>query len=341
MENSERATISVALTTYNGERFLREQLDSILDQTLVPDEIVIVDDCSNDNTHEILQDYAARYPHMIRVYYNEINLGFIKNFERAISLCNSQYIALSDQDDIWMSKKIETLLNACGDNLLVHSDAYLVNTVGTVLHESCSKSMRKIVRPVLYNILYANVLTGCTMLIHRDLFRISVPFPAGIPHDWWLSLVALAHGAVSYSPEKLVKYRQHDANSIGCIIQNDVSVKRRVISFIRKTGKIFKIRNSRTREIMEHLDLLHSANHLVKDEHIQFHDAVRKLNSFYSSKTRTISFRAFFLRLRFFWQLFKTDNENLLFHILLLCVSFVCGKRDRKQVMNIGNTAQE
>ena len=101
--------ISIALTTYNGEKFLKEQLDSILNQTYSDYELVVCDDCSTDSTRQILKEYEKK-DKRINVFLNNNNLGFKNNFEKAISLCTGEYIALSDQDDIWDEKKLEILL---------------------------------------------------------------------------------------------------------------------------------------------------------------------------------------------------------------------------------------
>src|SRR5574344_2136916 len=97
--------ISLALPTYNGEKYLREQLDSIFNQTMVPEEIVVVDDRSTDSTIQILEEYKQKYG--LKYYINEQNLGYNKNFEKAITLCQGDYIALCDQDDVWLPEKIE------------------------------------------------------------------------------------------------------------------------------------------------------------------------------------------------------------------------------------------
>ena len=102
--------ISIAMATYNGEKFIEEQLDSILAQTIKDFEIVICDDCSNDRTFFILEQYAKKYP-LIKLHKNTKNLGFRENFLQAINLCTGDFIALCDQDDIWNEKHLEILLN--------------------------------------------------------------------------------------------------------------------------------------------------------------------------------------------------------------------------------------
>ena len=101
--------ISVAMTTYNGEKYLKEQIDSILSQSEKDIELIICDDCSTDNTNKILSDYTEK-DKRVHVYKNELNLGYVKNFEKAISLCSGDYIALSDQDDIWLPEHLSVLL---------------------------------------------------------------------------------------------------------------------------------------------------------------------------------------------------------------------------------------
>lgn len=105
--------ISIAMATYNGEKYLREQLDSILVQTISDFELIICDDCSNDSTRKILSEYAKK-DSRIKVIFNEQNLGFVKNFEKTISFCNGEYIAFSDQDDIWLPNHLEVLLSEIG-----------------------------------------------------------------------------------------------------------------------------------------------------------------------------------------------------------------------------------
>ena len=106
--------ISIAMATYNGEKYLREQIDSILNQTIQDFELIVCDDCSTDTTWNILLEYQSQ-DKRIKCYRNEENLGFKKNFEKAIKLCTGEYIALSDQDDIWLEEKVETMIGIMND----------------------------------------------------------------------------------------------------------------------------------------------------------------------------------------------------------------------------------
>ena len=132
--------VSIALCTYNGEAYLREQLDSIANQSYSPLELIAVDDSSSDNTLEILKEYAAIYP-FIKIFVNPENLGYIRNFEKALQLCSGDFIALSDQDDIWDHKKIEKQVNSIGNNLLVYHDSEFVDQNGNSLNRKMSDIM--------------------------------------------------------------------------------------------------------------------------------------------------------------------------------------------------------
>ena len=121
--------ISIAMATYNGDKYIKEQIDSILNQTIQDFEIVICDDCSTDGTVRILHEYAKN-DKRFHIYQNEDNLGFKKNFEKAITLCQGEYIALSDQDDIWMPNHLELLKNAIKGKVLSCGNADLIDKDG-------------------------------------------------------------------------------------------------------------------------------------------------------------------------------------------------------------------
>ncbi len=139
----DKQLVSVAMCTYNGAKYIQEQLDSIAAQSRLPDELVVCDDRSSDNTIEIVKSFGSKVPFSVSLYLNEENLGIIKNFEKAISLCTGNIIALSDQDDVWKPNKIEKILTAFAENLgagYVFSNAELVNEslmpLGSSLWES-------------------------------------------------------------------------------------------------------------------------------------------------------------------------------------------------------------
>lgn len=210
------ALVSVILTTYNGERFLREQLDSLCRQTYPSVEIIAVDDRSTDGTMTILRQYEKQYP-FIKVFQNETNLGFVKNFERGCSLAGGGYLAFCDQDDYWQPQKIEKLVRAIGASPMIYHDSELVNENGesTGLTLSDRVPGMPITNP-LQQAVFGRIY-GHTILITRALAQKAIPFFEVITHDWWVSYLATLNGGIAYLPDVLVQYRQHTANIYGAI----------------------------------------------------------------------------------------------------------------------------
>lgn len=219
--------ISIALCTYNGEKYLKEQLDSFVQQTLSPYELVVCDDCSSDSTTDILEAFAWTAPFPVRIYHNEYTLGLIKNFSKAAGLCRGEYVAFSDQDDIWLPDKLDACFQAMGRAeckygkdvpLLVHSDLSIIDNDNRVIASSWMKV--KHLRPVevdpLKNLLVMNYISGCTSLCNKILIKNSLPFPDVIMnHDGWVALIAASHGKIIFIPEPKVLYRQHPSNASG------------------------------------------------------------------------------------------------------------------------------
>ncbi|WPR76163.1 glycosyltransferase family 2 protein [Algoriphagus sp. NG3] len=202
--------VSIALCTYNGSKYLAVQLESILNQTYQNLEIVIVDDRSTDSTYDLLLSYQSKYPNIIRLHRNERNLGFVKNFEKAISLCQGSMIALSDQDDIWDCSKIATQVENIKDNVLIYHDSLMVNEEGVSLKKSISdlKNMYSGESPLPF--LFNNCVSGHSILMKRELIKDILPFPKEIFYDWWIAFKATQAGAISYLDDTLVHYRQHE-----------------------------------------------------------------------------------------------------------------------------------
>ena len=207
--------ISIALCTYNGEKYLSEQLDSIVKQTYKNIEIISVDDCSSDNTLKILQEYAERYP-IIKVFSNSKNKGYTKNFEYAISLCKGEYISISDQDDIWMENKLELLLDKIkiNDDLLVHSISLKVDENGNSLHKtSFDKRSRDYDSGDPRILTLINIFLGHSMLFKKELTDIAFPIPKNSTYDAWLGFVATNKKSVCVLNQVTTKFRQHQTNA--------------------------------------------------------------------------------------------------------------------------------
>jgi glycosyltransferase involved in cell wall biosynthesis len=202
--------VSIALCTYNGSRYLAAQLESLCGQTYRQVEVILVDDGSTDNTISIAGSFKERLD--IKLYCNEQNLGFIKNFEKAVSLCTGEYIALCDQDDIWVPEKIETLMKLVQDCILVYSDSELVDEHGKSLHKRVSDVVNPIRESKPLPLLFNNCAPGNTLLFKKELLKYALPFPSTIFHDWWLMYTAATIGKIAYSDKPLVQYRQHTGN---------------------------------------------------------------------------------------------------------------------------------
>lgn len=207
--------ISIVVATYNGERFLRKQLDSILAQSYNNIELIIGDDNSSDNTIDILNAYAKHYP--VKIILNEENIGYVKNFERLLFYCSGDYIAFCDQDDIWLPNKLEILFNAIESYECVHSDAFLIDENDDIISDSFSSSTHKICLPNrLIDLGFNGCVTGCTMLVKRSLIAEILPFPQGLDvHDRWIGALSFSRNSLAYMDVPLIKYRQHGENTIG------------------------------------------------------------------------------------------------------------------------------
>lgn len=215
--------VSIVMATYNGEKFLRLQIESILKQSYSNLEIIVVDDGSTDNTMDILQEYASQ-DSRIKIFPAEKNLGLVANFERGIKLAKGEYIALSDQDDIFDDIKIEVLHSALiasnGCDLVV-SDLRLIDGDGMLIADSMwSYQDRKGSRKghPFRRLVYNNFATGCAMMFTCRLRDLAVHFPKEcLVHDWWLAVVASCHkgGGICLVEQTLASYRQHGRNQIG------------------------------------------------------------------------------------------------------------------------------
>lgn len=220
--------VSVALCTYNGAGFVREQLESILAQTVRPDQLVVADDGSTDGTLDVLRpvlEAAIASGVSVVVLPGEGRLGVSKNFERALERCDGDVVFLSDQDDRWHPDHVSDLVATLAeeDALLVHADAQLIDDAGDPLEGGLFRSLVLTSKeraameagdylPVLVR---RNVVTGATVALDARLLSEALPIGDGWVHDEWLAMVAALTGRVALSPRPTVDYRQHASNVIG------------------------------------------------------------------------------------------------------------------------------
>ncbi len=205
----EQTLVSIALCTYNGNKFLSEQLDTLVHQTYPNLEIIAVDDCSSDNTLSILKEYEQLFP-FLKVYQNEANLGFVKNFEKAISLCSGDLIALADQDDIWSLDKISKQVLAIQHHELVYHDSEFIDVKGVLLNKKMSDIFNMYSGDKPETFLFFNCVSGHSIMIKRALVQTIFPLQPGLFHDRWIAYVATNLGSIGFIDECLVKYRQHE-----------------------------------------------------------------------------------------------------------------------------------
>jgi hypothetical protein len=216
------------MCTYEGARFICAQLDSIAAQTRPPDELVVCDDRSTDETVQIVERFAAGATFPVRLHVNERNLGSTKNFERAISLCDGDLVALCDQDDVWLPRKLARLEEEFARRpraALVFSDAEVADEsarpTGRRLWESVRIGGEELGRlragKGLGELLSGATVTGATAALRADLRRLVLPIPEGLPliHDAWIALLAACVAEVWPVEEPLVLYRRHAGQQVG------------------------------------------------------------------------------------------------------------------------------
>lgn len=236
--------ISVALCTYNGEKYIRQQLDSILSQTMPVDEIVVADDCSSDTTPQIIDNYCQSYNGVFRLIKNKCNLGFRKNFEIAIANCNGDYIFLSDQDDIWHPDKVKKTISYLNRKKYygIFTNANLIDGEGIELKGTLFDKLlfrqyikEKHMYPNLYTTLClsSNFVTGATMAITKEAKPFILPFKTseGIYHDSYIAIKLSAISKLGYLDETLISYRIHSSQQIGLSNESKLYRNRRIFDF--------------------------------------------------------------------------------------------------------------
>lgn len=221
--NSDFPLISVVLCTYNGERFLQEQLRSIEEQTYPNLEVIISDDASADGTKDILSAYEKSAG--FKVFYQVENLGYIKNFAFALSKANGAFITLCDQDDVWLPHKIETLFQCFENEWLVYSDSLLVNENGESLGKKISSIRNMYSGRETKGLFLFNVVWGHALMMRRELLSTALPIPEGIPHDIWLAYKAATITGIKYCEQVLTHYRQHQNTYTQTLLPKNVKTR--------------------------------------------------------------------------------------------------------------------
>lgn len=246
---------SVALCTFNGELFLKEQLNSILSQTVLPTEIIICDDCSTDQTWQILTDYQSRFPQLFSLNRNNENIGYVKNFEKAMALCSGDLVFLSDQDDIWHPNKIEKIILFFKQNpqftVLAHDLRLLAATndqqtfwdLKNFASEKTNLSSEKLLEQILLN---GNIFPGMSLAIRKSFLKNNLPLQkvdSIIIHDYELVIKALKANKFAILNNVLGFYRQHESQSIGYKEKEKIMHENRSTQFFLLSNDLSRVKH--------------------------------------------------------------------------------------------------
>ncbi|MEO8235014.1 MAG: glycosyltransferase [Flavobacterium sp.] len=298
--------ISVALCTYNGEQFIKEQIDSILNQTLSVHEIIICDDRSSDNTIEILEQYSVLNPEIFKIFINETNLRSVKNFEKAITLCTGDVIFLSDQDDIWSLNKVEDYINYFDKNSKIDvlaSNGYCINEKSEVEEKYAIwdvpqfLSEKKVVFKY-YELIteVGNIATGASMAFRKKILPEIIPFPIvkDFHHDEWIAIISSNKGAFELLNEKYFYYRIHNNQQVGGVFYNktkknkimltevfNINEEKASLSSFKKRLKKLSTAYYRNQNIIKNNT---AYNDLFKENKIQIELLFNKINKLMSKK---------------------------------------------------------
>lgn len=252
---------SVALCTYNGECYIADQLKSILNQSITPAEIIISDDGSVDQTLKIASEILSASNVEYKIVENRNCHGVAKNFLNAISLCKSDYIFTSDQDDVWINRKAETMLRIFSENeraLLVFSNGSLVNQDLSSMNcdmWKCVGITEKMLEEQKWfaYLLKSCVVTGAAMAFKKELFEPGGDIPKYWLHDGWLAWKAAAEDGLVPCPEKLILYRQHGNNVVGMSGKSVIQKVRGYLNLFRENHSTHIERYVRYQEVMDNL----------------------------------------------------------------------------------------
>ena len=216
------------MCTFNGQRYLQEQLDSIAGQTRLPDELVVCDDHSTDESAQIIERFAANALFPVHLHVNSTNIGTVKNFEQVIGRCRGDYITLCDQDDVWLPEKlarVESEFRKAPQAGLIFSDAEVVDETlqptGVTLWQKLGIDSREKERlrtgKAVEELLPGSIITGATAVFRASFKSLLLPIPDDLPviHDAWIAMLIASVSEVHPVSEPLIKYRQHTNQQIG------------------------------------------------------------------------------------------------------------------------------
>ncbi len=279
--------ISVALCTYNGEKYLLQQLESILRQSVAVDEIVVCDDGSSDGTLPLLRRFAETAPFDVRIFENETNLGSTKNFEKCLLLCRGDLLFCCDQDDLWHSDKVakqSAYLREHPDIDAVFSDAVTIDDdsqpTGTTIWQEIEftpQHQKRWQSGGAHEILFGGfVVTGATLALRRSCLTRLTPFPTHVPkliHDAWIALALSVEDKIDFIAEPLISYRLHSSQQVGFGAQAEP---------VRMRDRLRRDRNEKLEPIRDKAenakkmwDLLRKTSNVPEEKLIKLHQRYR------------------------------------------------------------------
>ena len=276
--------VTVLLAVYNGEKYLAQQIDSILSQTVKDIKIVIRDDGSCDNSVDIINYYCNNYPDKVFCLNGSPTGSAKQNFAKLLEACDDDYIMFCDQDDVWLPQKVGTTLAAMQKSeggskipVLVHTDLKVVDQNLKVISDSFFKFQKLIQSEItLPRLLVQNYVTGCTVMINRALKEKCKKIPNDcIMHDWWLALVAVIFGRLVCVNESTMLYRQHSDNQVGAKASYGIAFIKRKISTLSEVRKNY---NATYIQAAELLDVYGESLSKRDKEILQIYCRIRKMN---------------------------------------------------------------
>ena len=252
--------VTILLAVYNGEKYLTEQLESLLGQTFDDIKIVVRDDGSTDNSINVIKDFCNKYPKKIFCISGEPTGGAKQNFAALLDSCDDEYIMFCDQDDVWVPDKVEKTLNAmqsaeAGDKstpVLVHTDLMVVDETLNVISNSFFDFQKLSYNMNLPQLMVQNNVTGCTVMINRALKEKcgAIPHECAM-HDWWLALVATAFGKIEFLKQPTIMYRQHSGNQVGAKASYGLAFIKRKLSTLDEVRKNYNATYTQANAFLE------------------------------------------------------------------------------------------
>lgn len=309
--------VDILLATYNGENYLKEQLDSILNQTYTDFRLLISDDMSTDKTYEILKEYEQK-DKRITIFKQEKNTGVVSNFEFLLGQVQSKYYAFSDQDDIWNKDKLEkSMLKLENENAdIVFTDLEVVDNNKETIYKSyweLKEFKDKILKYNSFSALYLNnYVTGCTMLAKSETIEKCLPLPKTskyVLHDYWIALIVSQSGKIVFLAEPTIKYRQHKNNKVGSKKKSDSMTFKDIRQMFIEVKK-------------EHFEVFIENEDKFEDEDVK---ALNKQSLEYYKKLENIKFINF-SNWKLFFKLYKYENTKYIFeNFLILNIPVIAG----------------